>query len=149
LVGFALALGLLSTVVVSGPGYLVNFLVTIVFGSQIGPDQAMVVNSVTQALVSMVSSLLYLPLRLTAMTLVYLDLRVRSEGLDLALQAAGEDANIVTVAGTSPPPQAKFLTGTDVAYFALLTLIVVAIFSLFFGLVVGLIASSASLLGAP
>lgn len=152
LVGFSLALGLLSRLIVAGPVYLVNFLITVVFGNQFNPDQALVLNSVSQSLITMLASLLYLPLSLTAMTLVYFDLRVRSEGLDLALQAAGaagEEANIITVAGTSPPPQGKFITGTDVAYFTLLSLIAGAIFALILSLMAGLAVSASSFFPVP
>jgi hypothetical protein len=89
----------------------------------------------------MLSGLLYLPLSLTAITLVYFDLRVRSEGLDLALQAAGEsrpDVNIVTLTATSPEPQGSLVTGNEVGYFAILTLLYAALIGLFFGAFMGL-----------
>jgi len=50
-------------------------------------EQYTLLSTVIQTLVTMIFSLLYLPLQLTAMTVVYFDLRVRSEGLDLALQS--------------------------------------------------------------
>jgi hypothetical protein len=75
---------------------------------------------IVQMLVQMSGGLLYLPLQLTAMTLVYFDLRVRSEGLDLALQAAsdsGAETNIVAIAETSPTPTGDFITSQDALNF--------------------------------
>jgi hypothetical protein len=89
----------------------------------------------------MIGGLLYLPLQLTAMTVVYFDLRVRSEGLDLALQAAaasGEETNIVALAGTSPQPTSSLVTGTDVGQFVLLSLAGGAIYVVLVSIVAGI-----------
>ncbi len=134
LLGFAFVLSLLGQLLVAAPVYLVNFLVNFVVGSQIGPGQIALLSSVVSSLTGFATGLLFMPLSMTAMTVVYFDLRVRSEGLDLAMQAASQtdpEANIVTLAETTPGgPLGSFVTGTDVAYFVLLSMIFVALYFL-------------------
>jgi hypothetical protein len=144
LLGFAFVLSLLGQLLVSAPVYLVNFLVNFVVGSQIGTGQVALLSSVVSSLTGFATGLLFMPLSITAMTVVYFDLRVRSEGLDLAMQAASQtdpDANIATLAETTPSgPLGSFVTGTDVAYFVLLTMIFIALyFLLFFVILIPLI----------
>lgn len=132
LLGFAFVLSLLGQLLVAVPVYLVNFLVNLLVGSQFGMEQVALVSSVVSSLTSFATGLLFIPLSMTAMTVVYFDLRVRSEGLDLAMQAASQadpEANIATLAETTPSgPLGSFVTGTDVAYFVLLSLIFVALY---------------------
>jgi hypothetical protein len=90
----------------------------------------------------MVGSLLYLPLQATAMTVVYFDLRVRSEGLDLALQTAAPSGTETST--DSPLPeitaqsQTAFITGTDLGYFVLLTIAGAVLYVLAVSLFMGL-----------
>lgn len=132
LLGFAFVLSLLGQLLVAVPVYLVNFLVNVGIGSQIGPGQIALLSSVVSSLTGFATGLLFLPLSMTAMTVVYFDLRVRSEGLDLAMQAASQtdpEANIATLAETTPAgPLGSFVTGTDVFYFILLTMIFLALY---------------------
>jgi hypothetical protein len=121
--------------------------------SELPMNQVFTVSTVVQTLVAMVGSLLYLPLQSTAMTVVYFDLRVRSEGLDLALQSAGPSA--AQTSTDSPLPEitserrSAFITGTDVGFFVLLTIgagvLYVLFVSLFAGLAMFLIPSASGL----
>ncbi len=134
LIGFAFVLFLLGQLIITGPTYLINMLLQYIFASQGNIIDLLIWRTVIQVLVQMIGGLLYLPLQLTAMTLVYFDLRVRSEGLDLALQAAadsGAETNIVALAETSPQPGGSLLTSTDAGQFILLSLAVMAVYFIF------------------
>ncbi len=150
LVGFVLILLLFNQLVVAGPVYLINLLMEVVLGRQGGLQQQLVIRSVIQLVVSLVAGLLYFPLQSTAMTMVYFDLRVRSEGLDLAMQAAGATGgatSLISVAETSPAPQGSLLTGRDIGYFALLSLIGIALYAILISLLLGLAMVIAPLSG--
>jgi hypothetical protein len=111
--------------------------------SQITIEQQMLWSNVLQTVVSLIFSLLYLPLQLTAMTIVYFDLRVRSEGLDLALQASDSPGTELEKAAALPEiasdSKTALLTGTEVGYFVLLTLAGGALYALIFGVLFGLL----------
>src|SRR5690606_11353731 len=73
-----------------------------------------------QALILLAGSLLFLPMQVCCFTLIYLDLRVRTEGLDLALQTnelkmepapAGDEAAMDEVISPSAKEQAANRTG--------------------------------------
>lgn len=146
LVGYAVVITLFGQLIITGPVYLINFLMQ--FLSSMFPmdfDQQMVVTTVSQNLVTIFTSLLYLPLQLTIMTVIYFDLRARSEGLDLALQLSGE-------AGTEPAPgelpeiavksNAPIFTGMDLGRFALLSFAAIAFYFVIISFIflVGMIA---------
>jgi hypothetical protein len=85
----------------------------------------LVVTSVIQGLVQLVLLLIYLPLQLTAYTLIYFDLRVRTEGFDLAILTIGTSGSTdLTEAMTAPVPQVneKLITGAELGNFLILTL---------------------------
>lgn len=84
------------------------------------------------SIINTLSVLVHYPLLTASMTLVYLDLRARTEGLDLALLAetlAGDSAMAksrppLAVAADAPPPQkGRLITQRELAYFALVSLI--------------------------
>ncbi len=147
LIGFAVILYLFATIVVSGPTALISMAVRTlaVSGSQ-ALDQQMVLVTVIQTLTTMITGLLYLPLQLSAITVVYFDLRVRSEGLDLALQAAPtavatpavESAASEMVVLVPAGPQSRLITGTDIGNFVLLTIGFIAVYALVVGVIMGL-----------
>lgn len=141
LIGFSFVLYLFSALVISGPTTLIGSALrylTIPSSNPLG--QQMVLATVVQTLVSMIAGLLYLPLQLSAITVVYFDLRVRSEGLDLALQAAppagSTPAQILSVAPSGSG--ASLVTGTDIGNFVLFTLGFAALYVLLIGAVMGL-----------
>jgi hypothetical protein len=141
LVGFAFILYLFSQIVVTGPTALAGFLINLIVSHNPGSlGQFALLTTVVQTLTTMIFSLLYLPLQLTAMTVVYFDLRVRSEGLDLALQsseAAGGEPATSFLPEITPAPQGSLITGTEVGYFALLSIGGIAIYFILFGVLAG------------
>jgi hypothetical protein len=78
--GFVLLLALFSLLIVSGPSYVATF------GMQ-ALGVPLPLQTVASGVLSAVLTTLYTPIRLAGMTLLYYDLRIRKEGLDLELQA--------------------------------------------------------------
>ena len=96
--GVVLLLALFSLLIVTGPSYIATF------GMQV-LGAPLLVQTVASGVLSAVLTALFTPIRLTGMTLLYYDLRIRKEGLDLELQAAalGEGVDL-SLAGLDWPP---------------------------------------------
>jgi hypothetical protein len=76
-------------------------------------------------------------LQLTCVTLLYFDVRVRTEGFDLALLALSDQADAETLSTTAPPLNKKAIPGwEEVGYFALIT---IAIATLYIALVLAIL----------
>ncbi len=87
-VGFMLVLALLSTILVNGPTLLVVWLLRLTDSRRRWQYPRPICSHSTLADSHLgVLCLVFQPLRLTAITLLYFDLRVRFEGFDLALLA--------------------------------------------------------------
>jgi hypothetical protein len=139
LIGFVLILYLFSALVVSGPSLLISSALRYFMVSTSNPlNQQLMFTTVVQTLVSTITGLLYLPLQLSAITVVYFDLRVRSEGLDLALQTApaGEHASIDLLAAAPSGPQPRLFSGKDVGNFILFTLGFYALYAILIGILI-------------
>lgn len=145
-VGFVVLILLFNLLVISGP----NILISAVFqglirrpgGSVAGLDTLSVI---VQALLTLVFSLLYVPLQLTSYTLLYFDLRVRTEGLDLAMltQATADGADAIVTSQAPPAERGGLITGRDLVNFFLLSLGFGAIYAVLVGavaLLIGLVA---------
>jgi hypothetical protein len=81
-----------------------------------------------------VTGVLYMPLQLTAITLAYFDLRVRTEGFDLALLslAATSGSGIEATAEVPVMHERKSLiTWPDIGHFALLSIAFIALYAIF------------------
>lgn len=141
LIGFAFILYLFSSLVISGPTLLISYALRYFLISSSNPlNQQLVLTTVVQTLVSMITGLLYLPLQLSAITVVYFDLRVRSEGLDLALQAAPafESSPIRLLSVAPSGSQSRLINGRDIGNFVLLTVGFFAVYALIIGIFLGL-----------
>jgi hypothetical protein len=139
LIGYALILALLGQLIVTGPVYLLGAVLQGVLFSI--PDMSLemqsILNTITTTLLNMALGLLYTPLQLTMMTVVYFDLRARNEGLDLALQLSSLNENqtesssaLPEISGTQQGT--SWITGIDIGRFALLSLIGVVLFGCYF-----------------
>lgn len=141
-VGFVALLWLFSQIVTTGPAFLVGILLGLLFESvEVGGVQ----QSVIQTLAGLPFTLLYLPLQLTAVTLLYFDLRVRTEAFDLIWQTRETledetDADLV-LAQAPPPERGNLITWTEVGYFVLLTLAVGGVAALLYVVIGGLLAA--------
>jgi hypothetical protein len=140
LLGFMFVLYLFSQLVVGGPAMLVSMLSAAMMDGSQDPTTMALTNALTQAGLSLLMSLIYLPLQTCAVTLAYLDLRVRTEGLDLALQsaaAASPDGAALDIASVpaSPPPRgfSQMFESKDLANFAIITIAFVGLYILIIG----------------
>ncbi|WP_420643011.1 hypothetical protein [Candidatus Leptofilum sp.] len=133
LIGFMLLLGLFGQLIVTGPALLSVFIVESTVGS--GLDTT--TTTLVQQVIGLLLNLIYLPLQLSCVTLLYFDVRVRTEGFDLALLALSEEANAETLAMTAPALDSKAIPKwEEMGYFALIE---VAIIVLYVALVLGFI----------
>jgi hypothetical protein len=145
LMGCVLVLALFGQLIVTGPVLLFNVLLRSVMSLYPAVmEQQVLISSIVQNMVTMFTSLLYLPIKITIMTVVYFDLRARSEGLDLALQVSSAPENetdvvhlpeITTLAQSEP-----FFTTTDAGRFALLSLAGMALYAILISVVFALTA---------
>jgi hypothetical protein len=148
-VGFVAVLYLFNQIIVQGPSVLLGILV-VALGDPLaeagGAVSVYTLQTIAQALVAMVASVLYLPLQLTCMTLLYFDLRVRTEGFDLMLQAdhtLHEEAEIETLMAQAPPAESTGLaTWPELGNFALLSLGIGAIGLVFYLIFGGLMVAA-------
>ncbi|MEZ4594378.1 MAG: hypothetical protein R3D55_25025 [Chloroflexota bacterium] len=76
--GYLFLLGLLSLLVISGPVALIQYLFATVLG-----DTSLLLRTIVGDTASSLLSAIFMPIRLTAITLMYFDLRIRFEGFDL------------------------------------------------------------------
>ncbi len=147
--GFMLILYLFAWLVISGPTSLFSIALNYILPSTgLAGDNALMLTTILQSLVALVFSLLYKPLQLACMTLLYFDLRVRQEGLDLALKAEGQEKalNLSDVIAQSPTaPKTSFLTWAETGYIVLLG---VGIFVLYFVLI-AIVVGAALAMDAP
>jgi hypothetical protein len=132
-VGFVALLTIFSLIIVNGPTSLVNWALqfaTTSLSAQ-NPTMAMVIASVIQSLTTLVMTLIYMPLQLAALTLLYFDLRVRTEGFDLvwtAERALDADSALEDIVAQAPAPESqKIATGNELGNFLLLTFAFIAI----------------------
>ena len=137
-IGFVAILFLFNQIVVSGPAYLINLLFQFLAESLTESTDLYTVYTIqtaSQSLIAMILGLVYFPLQLTCMTLMYFDLRVRTEGFDLTLLAASvssSQADTAAIVAQVPPLETKALvTRNELGYFVLLS---VAVFALYFAL---------------
>lgn len=126
-IGFTLVLILFSLIIVQGPAMVFNYAFQFMgladwFGDS---TTTLIAQTVLQSLVSVIASLLYYPLHLTAMTLLYFDLRVRFENFDLnymAAQVYDETTSAEALAAQAPPPSGSLITRDEFGQFILLSL---------------------------
>jgi hypothetical protein len=143
--GTVFVLYLFNLLIVNGPITVVNLLLTTADLS-IGNDTTqLIITAVIQSVVAIVFVLIYYPLQMTAFTLIYFDLRVRTEGFDLALLASGnaDQALSTPVSGS----REMFVTGTDMGNFAILTIAAFGVYIFLFAFIFGGIFFLTSLFG--
>lgn len=125
LIGFMLLLGLFGQLVVTGPAVLSVFLVESAVGS--GVDAT--TSSLIQQVIILLLNLIYLPLQLTCVTLLYFDIRVRTEGFDLAVLALSDRVDSESLRVTAPPLEKNVLPRwEEVGYFSLITVAIAVLY---------------------
>ncbi len=141
LIGFFLLLALFNMLVVQGPVQLVTLAIqgTILRGAfTANLFSAAALQSISTSLLTLILSLLYIPLASTCATLAYFDLRVRQEGFDLALmanQAEQEPLTAANLARQAPAiPRERLVTTKELGSFVLVTLIMAGIYAVVVGI---------------
>jgi len=120
--GIIALLWLLGMLITAGPSLIINY-------GLVALSPSLILRNLIATGVTAVLSLLYLPIRLTGETLVYYDLRVRQEGLDLEMELEalpplpgyGEPEEAVSLPAEAAlpslppasPAREQFLTGRD------------------------------------
>jgi hypothetical protein len=123
-IGFALILAIFAQIIITGPIALLSWGFQLMVGNMSGLSIAQtVMQTVLQSLLQLMSSLIYLPLQLTAMTLVYFDLRIRTEGFDLVLlteSMSGSQTEVTQLVAQAPQSsQGGSVTLAQIGYFSL------------------------------
>lgn len=139
IMGLTLIVSVLSQVIVTGP-----VLVTLGLGQfWFGGDSVWPI--ILQSFVTLVIGSLYAPFTLTLYTLVYFDLRIRAEGLDLSIaatpmpEAEAETTAVPLLLQNAPPPEkGNRVTRREIGYFVGLSLIIYAILTVYVGATIGL-----------
>jgi hypothetical protein len=129
---------------VGGPAALVGYIFQFILGG--GPldysTSDLVIQTIAQSTLQLVMSLLYFPLQFIAVLLLYFDLRIRTEGFDLALLSAGAGSVPLQfdelAAGAPRPEGGNWFTMIEMGYFILIEIAVVALYFIFASLMVGL-----------
>lgn len=155
-VAFTTLLYLFNQLIVGGPGFLIN----IVFQAlqqhlleSLGPSAAYTTQTVVQSVTTLIASLIYLPLQLIGMTLMYFDLRIRTEGFDLTLladSALGGEADTDEITMQAPPAQTTgILTWSEMGYFALLSIAALTLYAAISAILAGIGLAIMSIIGRP
>ena len=138
--GSIFVLYLFSLIVVNGPATIANVLLVQVFPSFGDSTMQLVITSIIQGLISLVFVLIYYPLQMTAFTLIYFDLRVRTEGFDLAIltiESSGSTDLSEAMTTPVPPVNERLITGAEIGNFAILTLAGAGIYIFFISFIMG------------
>lgn len=147
LLGYVFVLYLFSLIIVNGPAGIVSLLLTGAVDTFSDSTSYIVISTIVQALVTLIATLIYYPLQMTAFTLIYFDLRVRTEGFDIALSAMQLDPASESQMMPAPPPATdeRLITGPDLGNFAILTLGAAGIYILIFSFIMGGVFFASSL----
>lgn len=145
--GFALTLYIFNLLIVAGPAAVVGGAGQLLAGSPFDIDSGRFsLQIVVQSLTILITSVLYLPLQVSGMTLLYFDLRVRTEGADLVL--ATRDVSAAPLAVAAAPISSltrqdsePLLTGIDWRNFVVLSLGTVVLFVLLYAAFVILVVT--------
>lgn len=122
--GFVLILFIFSQLVITGPVTLITVGFQFAFGGN--PFEFFTLQTIIQSVVGLLFSLIYLPLQLTAITLMYFDLRIRTEGFDLTVlstsssDSPAEFSELVALAPRSE--RGNLVTMNEMGYFVLVSL---------------------------
>ncbi|MCB8962912.1 MAG: hypothetical protein H6651_21550 [Ardenticatenales bacterium] len=133
--GFGTILFFMAGMLAAGPTALAIGGVQLLAGDG-GPPT--IVMSLVTTFVTLAVSVVFVPVQIAAMTIMYLDLRVRFEGFDLALQSAGsggpaDPVTMVLQEVPAGPTQTQLITRNELLNFAAITILLWILIALFFG----------------
>ena len=136
LLGLSIIIFLFNLLVVVGPTLLINALATSLLGGSTVGNTA-VISTLISSILSGLLHLFTLPILAAVWTLVYFDLRIRTEGFDLVLATLepGEGETVELSNLPVPVSTEKWMTGEDISKFAVISLSVLGIIALLAGIV--------------
>ena len=131
LLGVAMIFSLFTLLISTGP----TLIISAVSNSLAG--RAIVISTLISTILGSLLHLITLPILIVAKTLIYFDLRIRTEGFDLALATleASEGAEIDIASLPIPVSDQKWLTWDDVSKFLIITLVILGLIALAVGIV--------------
>jgi hypothetical protein len=135
--GYSLLLSILGQVIVGIPTAFLSIAGAVLM--TVSPLLSQMVNVV----VTTFATLVWTPFYLIAITLLYLDLRVRQEGLDLSVQAEALRGDPLAALAAPPPPDETWFTNDALKVIGILTGVFLLVFGVLCGciLVLGMAAS--------
>lgn len=120
LILFGIILAFFNWLIIQGPSLLIATLLAQLGGFGIASSESQIVQQVVNTLLGSI----YLPLQLTCYTLMYFDIRIRTEGLDLSIVAESEEGgapNVAKLLRSAPQTTTKLApTGEEWLWFFLL-----------------------------
>ena len=135
--GFVFILFIFSQIVVTGPVTLIGVAFQLFVGNplEISTTQS-IIQTVLQSIIGLIFGVVYWPLQLTAITLMYFDLRIRTEGFDLTLLSTNvsSETQVEVTDITAQAPRAdrgNLITLNEMGYFALVSIGVFLLYLLF------------------
>lgn len=129
---FVVILTIFAQLIITAPVSLITFMLQLTIGE---PSSLFVTQTIVQSIAGLVFSLIYLPLQLTAITLMYFDLRIRTEGFDLDVLSAtvkDEQNDLSDLFAQAPlPEKGNVITWNETGYFVLVEIAAVALYFVF------------------
>jgi hypothetical protein len=130
--GFTFILNLLAQFAITGPTMAMSMGMVGMSWVIRDPELQLLVTNALQVLAGSLGTVLVMPVMIAAYALMYLDLRVRNEGLDLAMQAAAPaegEIQISDLAAIAPAEvSGQMFTSRELLYFGGMTAAVVGIY---------------------
>ncbi|SRR5258706_2139685 len=128
ILGFDMILTLFSWILFAGPSLVITSLVTGILASSSEALATFDIYNLVSGVSATLFGVLFLPIQTAVWTLIYFDLRVRTEAFDIALLAVNdpEDTNQLVVL----PSAQKWIAAEDIAKLFLVSLLVVGFFVL-------------------
>ncbi len=148
--GFVLVLYLFNFFIIIGPTSVLSVISEFLLGESLNTSTSLVILQTVQSLVELMASLIYLPLQLAAITLMYFDLRIRTEGLDLEILSSTEQpspSSFAKILAQAPSPErGNLVTAKEVGFFFLIQLILIGLYLIviFFAIVIFMFVSGSA-----
>jgi hypothetical protein len=148
LLGFSIIFFLFNLLIVSAPTLLIQSLTNTLLGGSVRGN-GYLISTLISSVVGGLLHLFTLPILTTAWTLIYFDLRIRTEGFDLAFATLESSENVQTEIFNLPIPvsQQKWLSWEDISKFAVISLSLFGIIALAFGVFAIIVVVARSMVG--
>ncbi len=151
--GIMILLTLFGQFMITGPVTLITAGAAYFFDYTTDVSTTYVVETIVQNITQLATSIFYLPIQLTMVTLLYLDLRIRTEGFDLLLRLAEqnpkeETPGLSTLLTQAPQPEVgELMTWKDFGNVSAISLVAIAVVAGFYALCLALTALTFFLTG--